>query len=69
MTDSIQAADAVATKRPGRPRKDRPAGKRLTFTFEIETPEQRAKLDALGGGAWLRERIDRARAPGDPGTT
>ena len=47
----------------GRPRKDRPAGKRITYTFELDGPEQRAKLDALGGANWLRERIERAKLP------
>lgn len=27
------------------------------------TPAQRAKLDALGGAQWIRERIDRAKEP------
>jgi hypothetical protein len=27
------------------------------------TPDQKAKLQALGGGAWIRDRIDRAKDP------
>ena len=27
------------------------------------TPERREKLKGVGGGAWVRERIDRAKSP------
>lgn len=48
-------------KRLGRPLKGRsPLGVPLMIRLSAE---QRAKLDALGGPDWLRERIDRARAP------
>ncbi len=52
---------ASAHKRLGRPLKGRsPLGSPLMIRLSAE---QRAKLDALGGADWLRERIDRARAP------
>jgi hypothetical protein len=36
-----------------------------TVTLSIRlTVSQRAKLERLGGAAWLRERIDRAKEPG-----
>lgn len=50
-----------APKRLGRPLKGRsPLGSPLMIRLSAE---QRAKLDALGGADWLRERIDRAIAP------
>lgn len=43
------------TVKPGEP----------TSPFSMRlSANQRAKLDRLGGGQWLRERIDRARDPG-----
>jgi hypothetical protein len=33
-----------------------------TWTVRL-TPEQLAKLARLGGAAWLRERIDKAKEP------
>lgn len=30
------------------------------------TQEQREKLHRLGGAAWVRQRIDRAKEPGQP---
>ena len=32
----------------------------VTFTLRM-TPEQKAKVIALGGGKWVRDRIDRAK--------
>ncbi len=49
--------------RPGAGRKPLAEGQETeTYTLRI-TQAQREKLDALGGAAWLRERIDRARLP------
>lgn len=37
-----------------------------TVIFSMRMSEkQRTKLDKLGGGPWVRERIDRARPPDD----
>lgn len=38
------------------------AGKRLVTPIRL-TDAQRSKLAELGGGAWLRDRIDKAREP------
>jgi len=36
----------------------------VTVTVSLRlTTAQRAKLEALGGAAWVRERIDRAKTP------
>ena len=54
-------AEQAVPKRRGRPAL--PAEQRAgTFTIRL-TAEQRAKLDALGGADWLRERIERAKLP------
>lgn len=51
----------VAKKKPGRPAK--PADEALTERVEVRcTKAQHEKLDKLGGAAWIRERIDKARA-------
>lgn len=46
------------TKRRGRPPVDNPLSARVELRL---TPEQRAKLERLGGAQWVRERIDSAR--------
>jgi hypothetical protein len=47
-------------RKPGRPRL--PDGERYTEVAQVRcTKAQREKLDRLGGVAWIRERIDRAR--------
>ncbi len=52
----------TTTRKPGRPPKGAAA---LSAPVVIRmSPAQREKLAALGGGAWVRDRIDRARAPG-----
>ena len=39
-----------------------------TVTISLRmTPAQKAKLLALGGGQWVRDRIDRAKRPGSAG--
>lgn len=43
----------------GRPAID-PTDPTVTFSLRLTT-SQRAKLESLGGAAWLRERIDKAR--------
>lgn len=43
----------------GRPAID-PAEETVTFSMRM-TASQREKLQALGGGAWVRERIDKAK--------
>jgi hypothetical protein len=40
----------------------KPGEETVTFTFRLSTT-QRAKLDALGSGEWIRARIDKARKP------
>lgn len=53
----------TAIRKRGRPPKGAAA---LSAPVVIRmTPAQREKLTTLGGGAWVRERIDRARAPTD----
>jgi len=32
----------------------------VKFTLRL-TPEQKAKLDSLGGAEWIRDRIERAK--------
>lgn len=49
--------------RPGAGRKPLAPGEQTTIYTVRLTEAQRTKLEALGGGAWLRERIDRARLP------
>jgi hypothetical protein len=55
---------------PKRPPNDRGQGRKPiaedeeTVTVSIRvTVSQRAKLELLGGGKWVRERIDRAKTP------
>ena len=46
------------------PRRGRPPmseGKASTFVGTRMSPEQAEKLKRLGGAAWIRDRIDRAR--------
>ena len=50
--------------RPGAGRKPlSPHGESLRVEVSL-TPEQAAKLAALGGQDWVRARIDRAKVPG-----
>lgn len=49
--------------RAGAGRKPLAEGQETTIVSIRLTLTQRTKLEALGGGAWLRERIDRARLP------
>jgi hypothetical protein len=49
--------------RPGAGRKPLAEGQETQIVSIRLTKAQRDKLDALGGAAWLRERIDRARLP------
>ena len=52
---------APAKKTRGRPAL--PPEQRQTERAEVRmTKAQREKLDKLGGAAWIRERIDKARA-------
>lgn len=52
---------APAKKTRGRPAL--PPDQRQTERVEIRcTKAQREKLEKLGGAAWIRERIDKARA-------
>ena len=54
----------IATNPPGRP----PEGP-IALRNRIElrcTDEQKEKLDRLGGAAWIRQRIDRAKAGEQP---
>ena len=46
-----------APRTPGRPRL---LADVVVYKVKM-TPEQRAKLDRLGGAAWIRDRIERAR--------
>ncbi len=56
-------APQLGGARPGAGRKPLAPGEQtITYTVRL-TEAQRTKLEALGGGAWLRERIDRARLP------
>lgn len=51
---------------PGAGRKPVSAAGLVAVNLTV-TPQQREKLKALGGSAWLRARIDEAQAPGkDP---
>jgi len=47
----------------GQGRKPIKAGEETVTTSIRLTVSQRAKLERLGGAQWLRDRIDRARAP------
>lgn len=49
--------------RPGAGRKPLAEGQETQIVSVRLTSAQREKLDALGGAAWIRERIDRARLP------
>ena len=52
---------AAAKKQRGRPAL--PPEQRQTERVEVRmTKTQRDKLEKLGGAAWIRERIDKARA-------
>jgi hypothetical protein len=47
-------------RKPGRP----PKPDSYTEVIQVRcTKAQREKLDRLGGVAWIRERIDRAKEP------
>jgi hypothetical protein len=49
-------------RKPGRPRL--PDSERYSERVEIRcTKAQREKLDRLGGVAWIRGKIDRAKEP------
>lgn len=63
MHDVVAAHEAGTLKRkPGRP--PLPDDQRHTARIEIRMTEaQREKLEQLGGAAWLRTRIDKARMP------
>ena len=56
------------TKRPpndrGQGRKPIKAGEETVTVSLRMTPTQRDKLARLGGAAWMRERIDKAKEPG-----
>ena len=55
-------AMTLAKKRRGRPAL--PPEQRQTERIEMRcTKAQREKLSCLGGVQWLRDRIDRAKAP------
>ncbi len=50
-------------RRPGAGRKPlTPGEETVTYTVRL-TSAQRDKVEALGGGAWIRQRIDKARLP------
>jgi hypothetical protein len=49
--------------RPGAGRKPLAEGIQSIVWKARLTPEQLDKLERLGGAAWLRDRIDRARDP------
>jgi hypothetical protein len=56
-------APQLGGARPGAGRKPLAAGEEtVTYTVRL-TVAQRDKLEALGGAAWLRKRIDLARLP------
>jgi hypothetical protein len=58
----FEAQQMTEPRKPGRPRL--PDSERYSERVEIRcTKAQREKLDRLGGVAWIRERIDRAREP------
>lgn len=46
------------TNKPGR-RPGKPLGVSVVFTMRM-TPQQHDKLAALGGAAWMRDKIDAA---------
>lgn len=51
---------------PAAPRRGRPAllaGEASIVAHVRLTPELKAKLDTLGGSAWLREAVRRAKVP------
>ena len=51
---------------PGRP-EVQPEDRLQVVSIRL-TEAQKAKLDRLGGSAWLREKINRAKEPGRSGT-
>jgi hypothetical protein len=57
----------MSDKRPpndrGQGRKPLPPEEKVRVRTVRMTDEQWAKFSALGGAAWLRERIDRAKMP------
>jgi hypothetical protein len=56
----VAAFAMTEPRKPGRPRL--PDSERYSERVEIRcTKAQREKLDRLGGVAWIRERIDKAR--------
>ena len=58
-------SDTILTGRggPGRGQGRKPVAP-VTKTYKLLlTPEQRAKLDALGGAQWVRQQIDAAKVP------
>jgi hypothetical protein len=63
LMSAMQAAlikRAQEPRKPGRPRL--PDSERFTEVIQVRcTKAQREKLDRLGGVAWIRERIDRAK--------
>ncbi|MDE1918997.1 MAG: hypothetical protein KGH96_23365 [Sphingomonadales bacterium] len=59
-------AQATASEATGRKlgRPVMPEGERQGARVEVRmTESQRAKLDQLGGAAWIRSQIDRAKIP------
>lgn len=53
--------DQPAARRSGRKRLD--ASSPTVIVSVRMSEKQRTKLDKLGGGPWVRERIDRAKVP------
>lgn len=56
----MSKAPAITTRGPGRPLTG--DAKMTSRTFRA-TPDQLAKLDALGGSEWIRKKIDAAKDP------
>jgi hypothetical protein len=57
-----EGTEVWGRRKPGRPRL--PDSERFTEVVQVRcTKAQREKLDRLGGVAWIRERIDRAKEP------
>jgi hypothetical protein len=50
----------------GQGRKPLPMGDGYTVVVHIRvTPAQRDKFNELGGGRWFRDRVERAKEPGN----
>lgn len=64
MTDETSKPKGGARHGSGRPRLN-PYGGTVRYNV-ILTDNQRDKLDKLGGAAWIRDKIDKAKLP-DPG--